>query len=93
MQQDLTDKPAVVQTHAFGMKAEDGVAKREVHIGLLNDGSYRIRLVTNWEGKDEPVTTDIALSSAGFSLFTSAVMEASLNMQNWPTPDTSTPEK
>lgn len=75
------------QTHGFLVKGEDGSAKREVAIHLFDDGSYGIKFTTVWDGKAEPVITTLKLSSAGFSLFSEAIIEAALNMQNWPTPE------
>lgn len=84
----MTDesRAATKQTHGFKVAAQDGTANREIDIALFESGIYQISLITKWAGNDGPVITELALSQSGFSLFADAIMEASLNMQDWPVP-------
>lgn len=84
----LNERLKIVQTHGFKIKAKDGEAEGEIAVALFDNGQYKIIITTQWEGKTDSVITMLTLSGAGFSLVSSAFIEAAMNMHNWPTKTT-----
>lgn len=75
-----------VALYGFGMSCEDGEVERECHVHLLDDGTYCVKLVTNWAGAAAPAVTVFGLSPEAFNLLQKALNTAAHSMHLWPMP-------
>jgi hypothetical protein len=75
-----------VSLYGFGMACDDGEVERECHVHLLEDGTYFVKLVTNWSGAAAPAVTVFGLSPEAFNLLQEAMNTAAHRMHLWPMP-------